>query len=155
MQQAEQRPLRIFCKGDRNLNMAVRGDDVILVPADPNDKSQHWFQDYDAVGKLTDDQGHRAFALVNRTTGQAMVNRDDDVVRLAPYSPHVGVELSMLWSLGMNLSGGFAEVRTLKDLSRTINGLNGYVKDGTPIAMYDSEPFSPNAVWKFDPITDH
>jgi hypothetical protein len=82
-----------------------------------------------------------------------MVNRDDAVC-LAPYSRDVGVELSMLWSLGMKLGGGFAEIRTLKDLSRTINGINGYVKEGTHIGMYNSEPSSPHAIWKFDPITD-
>lgn len=82
-----------------------------------------------------------------------MVNIDD-AVRLAPYSPDVGVELSMLWSLGMKLSGGFAEVRTLKDLSRTINGINGNVKEGTLIGMYNSAPSGPNAIWKFDPVTD-
>ncbi|XP_062183172.1 ricin B-like lectin R40C1 [Phragmites australis] len=144
-------PMRIFCKGNTTLNMAVRGDKVILVRADSNDKSQHWFQDHDAVGKLTDDQGRRAFALVNRTTGQAMVNRNN-VVRLAPYSGDVAVELSMLWSLGVQLPGGFAEIRTLKDISQTLNGINGYVKEGTVVGMYNSEPHSVNAIWKIYPI---
>jgi hypothetical protein len=33
-------PMRLFCKEDMGLNAAVRGDKVILVPADPGDKSQ-------------------------------------------------------------------------------------------------------------------
>ncbi|OEL33699.1 hypothetical protein BAE44_0005282, partial [Dichanthelium oligosanthes] len=70
-------PMRIFCKANTNLNVAVRGDELHLVPADSSDKSQHWIQDYSAVGKLTDTEGRRAFALVNRTTGQAMVNLGD------------------------------------------------------------------------------
>ncbi|KAG2564904.1 ricin B-like lectin R40C1 [Panicum virgatum] len=147
-------PMRIFCKANTGLNMAVRGDEVLLVNADSNDKSQHWFQDCDAVGKVTDDTGRRAFALVNRTTGQAMVNvRDEDVpVRLLPYSGHVAVPISMLWSQGVQLDGGFTEVRTLKDISLTLNGLNGYVKQGTVIGIYSSEPHSPHAIWRIDPI---
>lgn len=30
----------IFCKGDTNLNVAIRDNKVILVPADPKDETQ-------------------------------------------------------------------------------------------------------------------
>lgn len=33
-------PVRIFCKDNTALNMAVRGPKVFLVNADPNDRSQ-------------------------------------------------------------------------------------------------------------------
>ncbi|KAJ1261837.1 hypothetical protein BS78_09G061000 [Paspalum vaginatum] len=146
-------PMRIFCKGNTTLSMAVRGDKVVLVTADSNDKSQHWFQYYDAVGKLTDDTGRRAFALVNRTTGQAMVNVGNDVkVKLLPYNGHVAVPVSMLWSQGVQLDGGFTEVRTLKDIYMTLNGFGGNVKQGTVIGVYDSEPHLPHAVWRIDPV---
>lgn len=37
---------------------------------------QHWVQDFSASGTVTDDDGQRAFALVNRATGQALVNKN-------------------------------------------------------------------------------
>ncbi|CAN6227405.1 unnamed protein product [Urochloa humidicola] len=156
MQQEEAAPIpmRIFCKAKTTLNMGVRGDEVVLVNADSNDESQHWFQDYGAVGKVTDDTGRRAFVLVNRTTGQAMVNIEN-VVRLLPYSGHVAVPISMLWSQGVQLEGGFTEIRTLKDISLTLNGINGYVKQGTVIGLYNSEPHSLHAIWRIDPVPTH
>ncbi|CAN6242421.1 unnamed protein product [Urochloa humidicola] len=88
------------------MNMAVQGDEVVLVnAADSYDGSQHWFQDYGAVGKVTDDTGRRAFVLVNRATGLAMVNIKN-VVRLLPYCGHAAVPVSMLWSQGVQLNGG-------------------------------------------------
>uniref|UniRef100_A0A0E0BPV7 Uncharacterized protein n=1 Tax=Oryza glumipatula TaxID=40148 RepID=A0A0E0BPV7_9ORYZ len=75
----------------------------------------HWVQDY-SVGRVTDDQGRRAFAL------------------------------------GVQLPGGYSEVRVLRDLSMTLNGINGFVKEGTVVGIYNAEPHSIHAIWKFDPI---
>ncbi|XP_040385496.1 ricin B-like lectin R40C1 isoform X4 [Oryza brachyantha] len=152
-------PMRIYCKGDTGLNMAVRGDKVLLVPADSNDESQ-WIQDYDAVGRVADEQGRRAFALVNVRTKQAAVLLDERSNRLemARYAGGDGgggggvVKLSMLWSLGARLPGGYCEVRLLRDISRTLNGINGHVREGTVVGIYNSEPDSVHAIWKFDPI---
>ncbi|CAN6227404.1 unnamed protein product [Urochloa humidicola] len=145
-------PMRIFCKAKTTMNMAVRGDEVVLVNANSYDGSQHWFQDYGAVGKVTDDTGRRAFVLVNRASGLAMVNVKN-VVRLLPYWGHVAVPVSMLWSQGVQLDGGFTEVRTLKDVSLTLNaGITGFVTYGTVIELYHSEPDSRHAVWRIDPI---
>jgi hypothetical protein len=36
--------------------------------------TQHWVQDF--AGTVTDDDGQRAFALVNKATGQALVNKN-------------------------------------------------------------------------------
>ncbi|CAN6249022.1 unnamed protein product, partial [Urochloa humidicola] len=71
-------PLRIFCREDINLNVAVRGSGttVVLARADPDDVLQHWVQDFSASGIVTDDEGQRAFALVNKATGQALVNKN-------------------------------------------------------------------------------
>jgi hypothetical protein len=33
-------PIRIYCKGDTTLNVAVRGNELRLVRDDPNDESQ-------------------------------------------------------------------------------------------------------------------
>jgi hypothetical protein len=73
-------------------------------------------------------------------------------VQLAPYTPGVRVDLSMLWTLGAaDLGGGFCEVRVLRDVTQTLNGLWGNVKDGTVVGVHPSRPAAPNAVWKFAP----
>jgi hypothetical protein len=38
---------------------------------------QQWFKDYSRSSNLTDDNGRRTFALVNKATRQAIVNRKD------------------------------------------------------------------------------
>jgi hypothetical protein len=78
----------------------------------------------------------------------------DNALRLAPYSSEAGVKLSMLWSLGHDLGDGFAEVRALKDISETLNGIHGYVSDGTVVGIFPSRPADANAIWKFEPIPD-
>ena len=37
---------------------------------------QQWFMDYSRANHVADDNGQRAFALVNKATGQALVNKD-------------------------------------------------------------------------------
>ncbi|XP_044961891.1 ricin B-like lectin R40C1 [Hordeum vulgare subsp. vulgare] len=149
----KEQPLRIFCRNS-TLNAAVRGHKVKLVLANPSDKSQHWIRDYSAVGHLTDDNGSRAFALVNITTGQAMVNvAGAGEVRLAPYSSHVAVELSKLWTMGEKGRDGFAEVKVLQDVDYTLNGINGNVKEGTVVGTYTSEQ-TDNALWKIVPVNE-
>ncbi|KAL6650882.1 hypothetical protein ACP70R_009807 [Stipagrostis hirtigluma subsp. patula] len=111
-----QTPMRIFCREDINLNVAIRGTTVVLARANPSDVLQHWVQDFSVSEVLTDDQGQRAFALVNQATGQA-VNKDEPrpgdqliPVQLAPYNCEKRVDVSMLWTLAAeDLGGGFRE----------------------------------------------
>ncbi|XP_044962028.1 ricin B-like lectin EULS3 [Hordeum vulgare subsp. vulgare] len=143
-------PMRLYCRTDTDLNAAARDGRVLLVTADPNDESQHWFQYYDIVGKLTDDQGRRAFALVNRATGQAMVNKTSNVC-LVDYSDQ-RVEISMMWSMGVKLPNGFSEVRMLTDTSCTLNVVNGWVQEDALIGLYSPEPHNDHAIWRIVPI---
>ncbi|CAL5026939.1 unnamed protein product [Urochloa decumbens] len=144
-------PLRIFCREDINLNVAVRGTTVVLARANPDDVLQQWVQDFSASGTVTDDEGQRAFALVNKATGQALVNKN--LISPSDKQVHVRVDLSMLWTLGAkDLGGGFREVRVLRDTTQTLNGLWGNVKDGTVVGVHPSRPDAPNAVWKLAPV---
>lgn len=114
---------------------------------------QHWIQDFDKVGKVTDDQGRRAFSLVNRATGQALVSKGFNM-ELADYKGgHERVKLSMLWSLGVKLDGGFSEVRVLRNLARTLNALGGSpIKEETDVGIFNSEPHYAHALWEIVPI---
>ena len=113
---------------------------------------QHWFKRCD-VGKLTDATGRGAFALVNRTTGQAMANGNNQL-GLVLYSGHVAVQSSMLWSQGRQLDSGFAEIRTFNNMSQTLNGLGGNCVHGTVVGLWPSSPRAANAIWRIEPIVD-
>lgn len=150
-------PMRLFCKEDTGLNAAVRGDKVVLIPADPSDKSQHWYQEYGNVGKLADEEGSKAFALVNRTTGQAAMWKGKDPgegeLQLALYNGDVAVEVPMLWSLGKQLDGGFRDVRALKDIRYTLNAIDGPPIKGRAVGTYPREDLA-HAIWKIVPIEE-
>ncbi|KAL6642352.1 hypothetical protein ACP70R_020533 [Stipagrostis hirtigluma subsp. patula] len=156
-------PMRIFCKASPSLNAAVRGDRVVLVRADPSDESQHWIQDHDSVGRVTDEQGRRAFALVNVATGQALMHDTWDPraqerawnmqLAKAPYRGHERVELSKLWSQGVQLDDdGFSEVRVIRNMAMTFNALGGYAEEGAEVGLFNSEPSYHHAIWKIVPI---
>lgn len=153
--------MRIFCRENTSLNLACRGHKAVLVTADSSDRSQHWIKDSSAVGNLTDNQGARAFALVNVTTGQALVNpNSDEFLKLAPYSGHVSVELQLLWSLGEELDDGFREIRALQEnvsfvspYHLTFNVFGGSpIKEGAAVGTYPSSPGYGHAIWKIAPI---
>lgn len=142
--------MRMFSKVDPSLNAAVRGDKVVLVRADPTDESQRWIQDHDNVGRVTDAQGRRAFALVNVATGKALVHARGKL-QLAPYAGHDGVEISKLWSLGVKFDDGFCEVRDLSNMDSTINVTGGMGVD--LVRYHKSELTYDFTVWKIVPIT--
>lgn len=76
-----------------------------------------------------------------------------DVVRLLPYSGYGAVTPSMLWSQGGQLDDdGFTEIRWFKDISNTLNGLEGNVKDGTLVGLFPSSPEASNAIWRIERI---
>nr|CAB3465905.1 unnamed protein product [Digitaria exilis] len=157
-------PMRIFCKKNPDLNMAVCGNRVLLVKPNPEDETQHWFQYYN-VGKLTDGTGRRAFVLVNTKTGLAMVDtynefflsNTNNELKLLPYSGNdEPVITRMLWSQGHQLEGGFTEIRTFKDSYMALTALGGSaVEDGTVVRIFHSEPEHAESVWKVEPIPSH
>ncbi|KAL6654109.1 hypothetical protein ACP70R_007574 [Stipagrostis hirtigluma subsp. patula] len=75
-------------------------------------------------------------------------------VQLAAYNGEEGVPVTMLWTEGKeDLGGGFRQVRALKDINHTLDGLLGNVKDGTIVGIFPSGPAQgDNAIWKFAPV---
>ncbi|CAN6305154.1 unnamed protein product [Urochloa humidicola] len=148
-------PLRMVCKAHPDMNAAVRGDQVVLVRADPSDKSQDWIQDHDNVGRVTDQQGRRAFALVNVATGKALVHHSEEL-QLADYTGHDRVEISKLWSLGVQFDDGFCEIRNVTDITSTINAdeIDGEeARVGLFRYSRNSEGIYDYTVWKIVPTT--
>jgi hypothetical protein len=104
---------------------------------------------------LADEEGSKAFALVNRTTGQAAMWKGKEPgeadLRLALYNGDVAVEVPMLWSLGKELDGGFRDVRALKDIRYTLNAMDGPPIKGRAVGTYPREDLA-HAIWKIVPI---
>ncbi|KAL6638432.1 hypothetical protein ACP70R_023928 [Stipagrostis hirtigluma subsp. patula] len=145
--------VRIFCKSDTSLSVAIRGDQVVLAPNDPRDQTQHWYRDFNSVGRLCDVPGPKAFVLVNKATQQAVsvLPAPTRQVSLVHYDSNCTVDLRMVWAEGaVDLVDGFREVKWMKDTSRTLNAL-GAVNDGTQVGHYPSSPEAANSIWKMTP----
>ncbi|KAL6599901.1 hypothetical protein ACP70R_045552 [Stipagrostis hirtigluma subsp. patula] len=145
--------VRIFCKSDTSLSVAIRGDQVVLAPNDPSDQTQHWYRDFNSVGRLCDVPGPKAFVLINKATEQALVvfPSPTSQVTLVPYDNNCTVDLRMVWAEGaVDLGEGFREVKWMKDTSKTLDALGG-AKDGTLIGYWASSPDAANAIWKMTP----
>ncbi|CAL4899418.1 unnamed protein product [Urochloa decumbens] len=150
----------IFCKGDTNLNVAIRDNKIVLVRADPNDETQQWIKDYGAGRNvLSDDEDQMAFVLVNKATENVMVNKDapradgNIEVQLGIYG--LGpVRVSMFWTEEIKDHGdGYRRIRALRDISMTLDGLFGNVKEGTVVGIYRSnEPVGVNGLWKMKKV---
>nr|CAB3451871.1 unnamed protein product [Digitaria exilis] len=84
--------VKILCKDGDNLYVSIHGSEVVLAREDPNDKTQQWFMDYSRARWVTDDNGQRAFTLVNKAREQVLVNKNKKrgdgcvQVQLAPYT---------------------------------------------------------------------
>nr|BAC83803.1 putative r40c1 protein [Oryza sativa Japonica Group] len=61
---------KIFCRADEGYCLTVRHDAVVLAPTNP--REQHWYKDMRHSTRVKDEEGHPAFALVNRATGLAV-----------------------------------------------------------------------------------
>lgn len=74
---------------------------------------------------------------------------------MAPYNADEGVKVSMLWTEGGEFEGGFREIRALKNITTTLNGLGGKVKEGTWVGVFASHPHYPESVWKMEHLPYH
>nr|CAB3455635.1 unnamed protein product [Digitaria exilis] len=165
--------VKILCKGGNNLYVSIRGDEFVLAHDDPKDKTQQWFMDYSRASNVTDDNGQTVFALVNKVTRQAMVNKEkqrDDVflfdmdliikpyifreqVQLASYVDDERVPISVLWTVLEEEHGdGFHPIATLRDSSEVLGWLKGNVKEGPILGVQPFELGSDNQLWKFLPV---
>ncbi|PNT77492.1 hypothetical protein BRADI_1g63671v3 [Brachypodium distachyon] len=64
--------VRIVCQCNQDLSLAVRDGTAVLARTDHEEETQCWIQSFRNTGRVTDQEGHRPFALVNRATGEAL-----------------------------------------------------------------------------------
>ncbi|XP_066164553.1 ricin B-like lectin R40C1 [Oryza sativa Japonica Group] len=63
-------PVHVVC-------LTVRHGAVVLARIDHKDPKQHWTVSFRNTGRVTDEEGHRSFLLLNPSTGKAMKRSAD------------------------------------------------------------------------------
>ncbi|XP_040377499.1 ricin B-like lectin R40G2 [Oryza brachyantha] len=149
-------PVRVVCQRDKNLCLTVRDGAVELARVDREDPKQQWIVSFRNTGRVTDGEGHRSFALVNRSTGKAMKRSGDkEPVELVGHSPD-SVDVALLWTRSDDLSGGFHCLRTVRDVDLVLDAAEGVpgsgkAQDGTPITVFPWNGGS-NKKWAMFPL---
>ncbi|KAL6649855.1 hypothetical protein ACP70R_014079 [Stipagrostis hirtigluma subsp. patula] len=94
---------RIHCSASDELSLAIVNGDVVLAKSDPRDDRQ-------------DEAGSPAFALVNKSTGEALKHSFGCNVRAIKFDPGYRDE-SILWADSHeNLGGGFRRVHMINNM---------------------------------------
>ncbi|XP_021741758.1 ricin B-like lectin R40G3 [Chenopodium quinoa] len=149
---------KIYSKaGGDTYSVAIRDGKVVLAYSDPNDPTQHWYKDEKFSTKVKDEDGYPSFALVNKSTGQALKHSASaHPVHLVPYKPNV-LDESILWTESRDLGSGFRTIRMVNNVHLVLDAFNGDkdhggIHEGTIIALY--KPWkgdNQNQQWKLYP----
>lgn len=149
---------KVYSKaGGNTYSLALRDGKAVLTYSDPNDPTQHWYKDEKYSTKVKDEDGYPSFALVNKSTGQALKHSvSGQPVHLVPYKPDV-LDASILWTESKDLGSGFRTIRTVNNVALVLDAFNGDkdhggVHDGTIVALYKCwKGDNQNQQWKLFP----
>ncbi|XP_038726437.1 ricin B-like lectin R40C1 [Tripterygium wilfordii] len=131
---------RIFTIADSNFSLSVRNGMVILAPTNPNDPNQAWYKDERYAQGVMDQTCRKAFALINKGTGQAIKHATaHQPVRLVHFNPNCAVDRSLLWTKGVEGVEGNSPIWMFNnlDLAMDAEAANTEAFDGTLIKMWD------------------
>uniref|UniRef100_A0A0E0QCV4 Ricin B lectin domain-containing protein n=1 Tax=Oryza rufipogon TaxID=4529 RepID=A0A0E0QCV4_ORYRU len=122
---------KIFCRADEGYCLTVRHDAV------------HWYKDMRHSTRVKDEEGHPAFALVNRATGLAVKHSlgQSHPVKLVPYNPEYQDE-SVLWTESKDVGHGFRCIRMVNNIYLNLDAFHGDkshggVHDGTTVVLWE------------------
>ncbi|RCV14567.1 hypothetical protein SEVIR_2G448600v4 [Setaria viridis] len=139
----DQTLFKIFCRVDDGYCLTVRHDAVVLAPINPRDEFQHWYKDMRHSTKVKDEEGHPAFALVNKATGLAIKHSlgQSHPVKLAPYNPEYE-DASVLWTESKDVGKGFRCIRMVNNIHLNFDAFHGDkdhggVHDGTTVVLWE------------------
>ncbi|XP_034570951.1 ricin B-like lectin R40C1 [Setaria viridis] len=150
------RPVQILCRSGQGLSLTVRDGAAVLARADREDQRQCWVQSFRNTGHVTDDEGHRAFALVNRATGKALGHcRGDELVYLVGHKPD-SVGVALLWTQSDDVGEEYHNIRTVSDVGLVLDAASGVPEaggahDGTAIIVFPRHGGC-NQKWKMLPF---
>ncbi|KAJ3702287.1 hypothetical protein LUZ61_005992 [Rhynchospora tenuis] len=142
--------ITISCKKRDGYNLSIRDGAVVLAPADPNDKNQIWMIDFSYAKRAKDQDRRRAFAIVNKGTGQAISHGlgIGYLVRLAKINK-MYFDASLLWT-DRQLEAGFREIRMQSNTLATFNALYADEKDSEQALLaLQSRNEGVDQRWKF------
>uniref|UniRef100_A0A0E0CZV7 Uncharacterized protein n=1 Tax=Oryza meridionalis TaxID=40149 RepID=A0A0E0CZV7_9ORYZ len=130
-------PVHVVYQSNQNLCLTVRHGAVVLARIDHKDPKQHWTVSFRNTGRVTDEEGHRSFLLLNPSTGKAMKRSADkeQPVELVGHGPD-SVDVALLWTRSDNVGEGFHCIRTVSDVSLVLDAAGGGKHDGTPIIVF-------------------
>ncbi|RLN34292.1 uncharacterized protein C2845_PM03G16570 [Panicum miliaceum] len=139
----DQTLFKIFCRADEGYCVTVRHDAVVLAPTNPRDEFQHWYKDMRHSTKVKDEEGHPAFALVNKATGLAIKHSlgQSHPVKLVPYNPDY-LDESVLWTESKDVGKGFRCIRMVNNIHLNLDAFHGDkdhggVRDGTTVVLWE------------------
>uniref|UniRef100_A0A8R7TD75 PH domain-containing protein n=1 Tax=Triticum urartu TaxID=4572 RepID=A0A8R7TD75_TRIUA len=147
---------KIFCRADEAYCLTIRHDAVVLAPTNPRDEHQHWYKDMRHSTRVSDAEGHPAFALVNKATGLAVKHSlgQSHPVKLIPYNLDY-LDESVLWTESNDVGKGFRCIRMVNNLNLSFDALHGDkdhggVHDGTGVVLWEFLK-GENQSWKILP----
>jgi hypothetical protein len=147
---------KVVTKASPNYSLTIRRGEVVLAPSDPSDQHQHWYKDEKWSTRVKDKEGHPAFALVNKVTGEAIKHSiaATHPVRLARYNPDY-LDQSVLWTESKDQGSGYKALRMVNNIQLNMDAFHGDknsggVRDGTTIVLWDWNK-GDNQQWKISP----
>lgn len=153
-------PVRIYCRQDAALNVAVRGGNVVLANADCSDMSQKWLPVYIDTSLFNGQIELKPFFLMNAQTFQVITipswsgNGQKVGLSSPPTNPlevptWLQAASKELWTPERpTRDDGFYQLFVTKNTAFTLNGLWGNVHDGTEVGIHFASANSDNAIWK-------
>ncbi|KAL4203115.1 hypothetical protein AMTRI_Chr01g126290 [Amborella trichopoda] len=146
--------VRVFTLAETNYSLTIRGESVVLAPANPDDELQHWIKDEKFSTRVKDEQGFPSFSLVNKATGQALKHSvgPEKPVQLTPYKGDNELDESILWTESEEVRGGFRCIRMVNNIRLNLDAFNGNkkhggVRDGTAVVLWEWKK-GDNQIWK-------
>ncbi|KAJ3684714.1 hypothetical protein LUZ61_013878 [Rhynchospora tenuis] len=143
--------ITISCQRKEGYNLTIRDGTVMLAPADPKDKNQIWIKDISYAKQVKDQDGKRAFALVNKATGKAIKHGfgPGNPVQLVTFDQNY-LDSSILWTDSDDKELGFREIR----MASNTNAVFQVDKPDSdkPLLALQSRNGSNDQRWKFQQI---
>ncbi|CAM6114665.1 unnamed protein product [Calypogeia fissa] len=130
-QESQPGPLvTVVSEANKNYRLTSRPDGVVLAYKNQLDPKQYWYK-VDYGEKFVDEEGSRAFILVNKATGQALSHGHESgaAVTQEPYNTKA-IDNSVLWSEGKDLGKGLHAIRTVTNIHLNLDADHGDKKHG-------------------------
>lgn len=120
----------VVAEQNKNYRLTSKDDGVSLVYKNQQDPKQFWIK-IDYGDKFIDEEGARAFILVNKATGYALSHGLEigAAVTQEPYIPHA-IDNSVLWSQSKDLGNKFTAIRVVTNIHLNLDADHGDKKHG-------------------------